>query len=68
MKKAKVKLIKFSARLDDGSRKTIEENIICTCDSRGTAELIRNRIAIDYKVLTDVDGDNVPIYSLVVGY
>lgn len=40
MKKTKVVLVELSERLDDGSRKTIQTSEICSCGSRGTAELI----------------------------
>ena len=39
-KKLHVMLITLSAKLDDGSRKTINKSEICSCPDRGTAELI----------------------------
>ena len=68
MKKPKVILTQFSAKLDDGSRKTIQRKVICTCEDRGTAELILYRIRDDYRVLTDDIADNKPIWYLSVDY
>ena len=68
MKKAKVTLIQFCAKLEDGSRKTIQRITICSCDDRGTAELIRYKLADHYSTLTDNKADNMPIWLLTVEY
>lgn len=39
-KKYRVMLITLSAKLEDGSRKSIDEAEICTCPDQGTANLI----------------------------
>ena len=51
-KKAHVVLTTLSIKCEDGSRKTVDKNEICSCKDRGTAELIR-RLLLDnsYKEL-----------------
>ena len=68
MKKPKVKLIEFSPKNEDGLRETLNETIICTCNARGDAELIRSKLRDVYSNITSIDDPNSRKYSLVVGY
>ena len=67
MKKLKVMLVQLSPKLEDGSRKTIQEKEICSCNERGTAELILYRLRPDYEVLCKTDvKDNEYMWFLTI--
>lgn len=67
MKKYKVMFVTLSAVLKDGSRNTLMEEEICSCKSRGMAELICYRLREnDYKELLSRNCDNTPMYLLTV--
>jgi len=64
----KLFLIEFSPKLEDGSRKIINETVLASCEAPGTAQLFK-KLLIDagtYKHLLDKTGDNSSIYSLTV--
>lgn len=55
-KKYHVLLITLSAKLDDGSRKTINKSEICSCSDRGLAELILHLLRENsYKTICNYD-------------
>lgn len=67
-KKAHVVLTTLSIKREDGSRKTVDKDEICSCKDRGTAELIC-RLLLDnnYKELCRKDvNDNERMYILGV--
>lgn len=59
-------LIEFSPKLEDGSRKTINETVIAKCKEPGTANLICYLLEnySSYKELLSKSGDNERIYAL----
>jgi len=68
-KKYHVMLIILSAKLDDGSRKTISKSEICSCSDRGTAELILYLLRENsYKAIcnddTAKDNENMILLSI----
>lgn len=66
-RKSRVVLVELSAKLDDGSRKTLQVKEICSCNERGTAELIKVRLKDDYKVLCKENpGDNEHMWFLSI--
>ena len=51
-KKYHVVLVTLSPKLEDGSRDTISKEEICSCNERGTEELIKHLLAENsYKVI-----------------
>ena len=48
-KKYHVVLVTLSPKLEDGSRDTINKAEICSCNERGTAELIKQFMTEKYK-------------------
>ena len=59
-------LIEFSPKLEDGSRKIINETVLATCKAPGTANLIVSLLKNQesYKKLLERKGDNESIYGL----
>ena len=59
-------LIELSPKLDDGSRKTLKETVICTCKERGNAELILSLLKeqSSFKKLISPKKDNETMYLL----
>lgn len=51
MKKWKVMLVELSPKMEDGSRRTVQEKEICSCKEHGTAELILYKIKDNYSML-----------------
>lgn len=69
MKKPKVNLVTLSQKLDDGSRNTLSTKNICTCNERGTAEVICKLLSEEtYKSLLEEKSDDKQIYLLLVEY
>lgn len=66
-KKSRVVLVHLSAKLEDGSRKTVETKEICSCNERGTAELIKFKLEPHYKALCkESPADNESMWFLSV--
>lgn len=68
MKKYKVVLVEHSEVLENGSRKLLSEKVLCTCDEKGTAELIKVLLGPPYEVLTGTDKPNEHLYHLAIKY
>lgn len=70
MKKYKVWLNEFSHKTEDGSRKTINRTIICSCTDQGSAMIILKLLKENtYKTLLESnDGSkaNETMYTLTV--
>ncbi len=66
MKKTKVALITFSAEKEDGSRSTLQISEICSCKDKGTAELIRYKLADHYACICNPDPDSTEIMRKLV--
>ena len=68
-KKYRVMLVTLSTKLEDGSRKTINEVEICTCPNQGTAILILHLLRENpYKVIcndkTAKDNESMKFLSI----
>lgn len=50
-RKSRVVLVELSPKLEDGSRKTLQTQEICSCNERGTAELILYKLRPHYAIL-----------------
>ena len=69
MKKPKVNLVTLSHKCEDGSRKTLKTELICTCNTVGTAEIICKLLRESiYKSLLEEQSDNKQMFVLSVGY
>ena len=60
--------IELSPKLEDGSRKTLNETVLATCKSEGTAHLIASllRDQVSYKKKLSLNADNEYNYLLTV--
>lgn len=67
MKYTKVYLVRFSETLEDGSRKTLDKQLLAACPARGNAELIarffRNTV---YKNMISNTGYSIPVYKITI--
>lgn len=62
-----VKLMEYSPICEDGQRKLISEQVIASCNKRGTAELIAMYLRNGaYEVLLSATGKEERIYELIV--
>lgn len=67
MKYTKVYLVRFSETLEDGSRKTLEKQLLASCPARGTAQLIAYHFRnVVYKDLITTSNCRVPVYKITV--
>ena len=57
MRKHKVMSVELSPVLEDGSRKTLTHNEICSCKDEGTARLIRY-LLLEYSAYREWDNRN----------
>ena len=69
MKYTKVYLVRFSEVLADGSRKTLDKQLLASCPARGTAQLIAYhfRKTVYKNMLENTqNSDCLPCYKITV--